>query len=372
MPYEVDFIGVKDSKHDADAIGIRWWSHEKSRYIVGVIDGGFKGHGEELCRIIETYYFADNNSDERCIDFIICTHSDNDHTEGIKVVLKNYNVKKIYINLPWRYTDELEQYKDDGRRTIDSINRHLKEKYKSVVDIENIAQEKDVKILPIFQGMLIENRLYVLSPSKDFYLNLLRESPKTIYESQEFFSGSIFESAVKLAKKALGYIYSIVEDYSVETLSEEEKTTAENEMSTVIYGCMEEENFLITGDAGVRALTIAMDHADENIPNWREKISWYQIPHHGSRHNITPSIMNRMIGDIGQENTGKIAFVCSADNAVKKHPLKVVTNAYIRRGIKVINASGYTVNHHKGIHSREGWSSVTEVPFSNIVEEISK
>lgn len=31
------------------------------------------------------------------------------------------------------------------------------------------------------------------------------------------------------------------------------------------------------------------------------EVNFYQIPHHGSRHNLSPSIMNKMVGNIVSE-----------------------------------------------------------------------
>lgn len=355
MPYEVDFIGVKNSSKDADAIGIRWWEEDLGRYIIGVIDGGFTSHGQELEEIIEKYYFAE--TDYKHIDFIICTHADQDHVIGIKHILSKFEVDKLYINLPWKYTKELEEFKEDGRKTIKTINESLQNKYKDIFEIEQIALERKVKLCPLFQGTRIANRLLVLSPSKQFYFDRLIESSKTPYSSKETIREGLIKSACQ-------YIYNIIETWTKDSLKEDEKTSPENEMSSVILSKMDEEWILFTGDAGVQGLTTAMDYADKVEPEWKNKVRIYQIPHHGSRHNVTPSILNRMIGEIVISNTGKKAYVCSGDNTTKPHPLKVVTNAYIRRGVQVYSATGCTIQHSNGTSSRDGWSKTSALEFS--------
>lgn len=83
------------------------------------------------------------------------------------------------MNRPWLYIDEIWDKVNDGRITKDSLVRRLKEQYKYICDLENVAVEKGIEIIEAFQGTTIEDKLEILSPSKDFYLHLLVESNKT-------------------------------------------------------------------------------------------------------------------------------------------------------------------------------------------------
>ena len=66
--------------------------------------------------------------------------------------------------------------------------------------------------------------------------------------------------------------------------------------SVVLYGSFEKGNVLLTGDAGVRGLTWAANMADYlGLP--LQKFSFVQIPHHGSRRNIGPTILTRLVGN---------------------------------------------------------------------------
>ena len=92
MPYEIDFIGISKNKatQDADAISLRWKNDDGS-YTVGVIDVGFGKHGKALVEHINQYYFDDEYNllpkKDKIIDFIIVTHTDNDHTIGLPQLL---------------------------------------------------------------------------------------------------------------------------------------------------------------------------------------------------------------------------------------------------------------------------------------------
>lgn len=107
MPYEIEFIGVGNkSKSNADAICFRW--KEDNDYHIGVYDGGFSEYGLAMVEHLNRYYFGDKKDrKEKIIDFVIVSHSDQDHTAGLEEILKNFNVKKLYMNRPWRYVDDV-------------------------------------------------------------------------------------------------------------------------------------------------------------------------------------------------------------------------------------------------------------------------
>ena len=142
MAYEIDFVGVKADKctKDADAICLRWKVGEKIDgtpiYKIGVVDGGFEAHGNEMVTHMNRYYFNDRecakSEAEKVIDFIVITHPDQDHTLGVKRILENFKINKIYMNRPWKYIDDLFDKVDDGRITKESLKKRLREKYKTI------------------------------------------------------------------------------------------------------------------------------------------------------------------------------------------------------------------------------------------------
>ena len=366
MAYEIDFISVKESesKQDADAIALRW--KDGDSYKIVIYDGGLQAHGEKLQDHLNSYYFQENQ--EKIIDAIIVSHSDQDHTSGLKIILENFSVKALYMNRPWIYAKELydndEIKVQDGRITENSLEDRLRKKYSYIDDLEKIAEEKDIPIYETFEGEVIEDVFTVLSPSKEFYLNLIVESDKTPIEKYSY-RGSLYEFSQKISK----YIKKKLEAWNVETLRENVSTSAENEMSVVIYGKLSEEGILLVGDAGLRALNYANDYAADNDISLKNEVNVMQIPHHGGRHNVSPSLLDKLIGKrVKQgETTGKRAYVCAADNS--DHPLQMVINAYVRRGVKVYTAKGNTINHHRNMPERSGWTTVDNLSFDPNVEE---
>ena len=153
MAYEVDFIGVGDDvKKDADAIVIRW-KDDNGDYKIAVYDGGLQAHGDKMVQHLNKYYFP--NSKEKTIDCVICSHSDLDHVSGLKCILEEFKVKKLYMNRPWLYIDDvLDSVK--GRFTKERLLEHLKNEYQYISDLEEIAEEKKIEICEAFQGVTIE------------------------------------------------------------------------------------------------------------------------------------------------------------------------------------------------------------------------
>jgi hypothetical protein len=85
-----------------------------------------------------------------------------------------------------------------------------------------------------------------------------------------------------------------------------------------------------------------------------------QIPHHGSKRNVGPTILNRLLGEPGTQ-TLRYEAVASAAKAAPKHPAKRVTNAFTRRSADVAVTNGNTLMI--GNINRIGWRPVDPVPF---------
>src|SRR5690606_18297131 len=83
------------------------------------------------------------------------------------------------------------------------------------------------------------------------------------------------------------------------------------------------------------------------------------VPHHGSKHNVGKTILDRIKAQYAQ--------ISCAKNA-PKHPSKKVVNALIRRGSAVYATQGYTIHHHHASADRD-WSAVSPLPFNDEVEK---
>jgi len=127
---------------------------------------------------------------------------------------------------------------------------------------------------------------------------------------------------------------------------------------------MNKRGILLTGDAGVKALGKAYSYK----PQITDNLKFIQVPHHGSRRNVSPSVLDNILGEKGQEENSKTAFI-SAGKESSTHPRQSVVNAFIRRGCKVIATKGSIKRLSNGTPEREGWSVAEPMPFQARFQE---
>ena len=66
----------------------------------------------------------------------------------------------------------------------ESLNSLLVTLFNDILNIEEKALDKNIEVLESFQGAQISSALTILSPTKDFYLDLIAESSKTPLEGE--------------------------------------------------------------------------------------------------------------------------------------------------------------------------------------------
>lgn len=351
MNYEIEFLPVGNGDSSGDAIVVRYG--EDSNYKIMVVDGGTKESGEKLVKHIQTHYKT------TYVDYVVNTHPDQDHASGLSVVMESLTVGELWIHQPWNYTSIIIDYFKDQRMTEQSLAERLKEKFSASYALEKIALEKNIPIKEPYQGTWIGD-FHIMSPNKDWYLHeLIPDFNKT--PTKKGLAESSFKDFLMEGLKA------VFESISIETLKEGGETSADNESSVILYAPFNEKGYMLTGDAGIRALNQVSNYAQSQNLDLASNLRFIQIPHHGSRRNVSPSILNEILGEKGQEEN-KTAFV-SAGKEAKKHPRQVVVNAFIRRGCKVISTEGSTIKHHFNMPEREGWGPVEPLKFKEEVED---
>ncbi|MGZ0042354.1 hypothetical protein [Paenibacillus ottowii] len=103
----------------------------------------------------------------------------------------------------------------------------------------------------------------------------------------------------------------------------------------MLYGDFDGTKVLLTGDAGKDALTRASYFAESQQIDLKQ-CSFVQVPHHGSRRNVSPSVLNKIIGEkVAEGSTANKSAYVSVAKQSEDHPKKVVVNAFIRRGATV-------------------------------------
>jgi beta-lactamase superfamily II metal-dependent hydrolase len=350
MNYEIDFLPVGNGERSGDAICIRW-QENNDKYKVMVVDGGIKESGEQIVEHIKQYY------NTNVVDYVVNTHPDQDHASGLNVVLKQLEVRELWIHRPWEYTQEIIDYFKDKRITEESLRKRLQNSFSYVYPLEELAIEKRIPIKEPYQGAKI-GIFEVLSPSKEWYLHELIPDFNKTPDKKESVLQEGFE---KVAEKVLNWIE---ETFDKETLNTDGTTSADNESSVILYANIDDRGILLTGDAGIRALNKAYEYK----PTISHNLKFIQIPHHGSRNNVNPDILDKLLGKKGQKTQNKTAFVSVSKNS-KTHPRQSVINAFIRRGCKVIATKDSTKRHYKGMPERGRWIKADPLEFKNHFKE---
>lgn len=353
MSFEVDILPVGDLSKSGDAIAFRYgvFGIGRGGFRVVVIDGGFEASGEALCDHIHYWYGTDY------IDLVIASHPDADHVSGLSVVLEEMRVGLLWMHRPWIRDAGLSThvFKRSG-----SLPEPLRKSLDQAYELEKIAVRKKIPIDEPFAGLVtIDGRLLVLGPTADFYNALIPSfAPST--------ARRLFEKAALVARGAKG---RVTESIDSEALVEPppDAPGARNNSSVILRADFDEEVVLFTADAGLAALQPALDYA---AAMQLQPASIVQLPHHGSKRNVGPAMLDRLIGLVGGPPHAEV-FVSVARNGAPKHPSQRLVNAVVRRRGQLCRTRGSTLCYKSiDVPTRPGWTTAPVAGFvSDYVEE---
>jgi beta-lactamase superfamily II metal-dependent hydrolase len=354
MGYEIDFLAVGKESKSGDAIALRYGDlavgGDQQRVIV--IDGGFTDDGQTLVQHIRTYFGTNT------VDVVVSTHPDQDHVSGLRVVLEEMDVGQLWMHLPWAHSYNLAE----GRKSSDpwtGYNEKLQKSLAGASEIEELARRKGITIREPFAGLSIDDGGFrILGPTAGFYEQVLGEI------KQESLTERLLASLREMAKAAVTYAR---ETLHLEMLGDDGTTSPQNDSSAICLLSWDGNLSLFTGDAGIRALedATALLESDGYKPGG---LRFMQVPHHGSRRNVSPAILDRLLGPKGQQNTRGHAFVSAAPKGEPKHPSKKVANAFRRRGYTVYATQGQAKWHYWSAPARLNYDSAEPLPFYDQVE----
>lgn len=355
---EIDFFPVGDGSRSGDAITLRLQGPYDHRPHVVVVDAGYTDDGEEIVRHVRDVYETD------LVDLAIGTHSDSDHITGLRPVLEGLRVRELAIHRPWLYTSEMSRATAEVRLSK-ALGANLEGKFErslaAVSEVTTLAEGLGVRIVDPFAGFTrFTGAITVLGPSEEYYCSLLpafRSAPA----SWSAGGGGIATVLRKVLEGATETIFDAFESATIETLTNGGSTAAENAASVITLVRYGPERILLTGDASIEALEHAADYGA--LDSSTAPLSLFQAPHHGSKHNLGPDILDRLLGPKG--SGGGCALV-SAAAASQKHPSRRVTNALTRRtdGAWVTRDRLLTLSRN----SSRSFSSADPEPFHRWVE----
>lgn len=323
-----------------------WLKDQDNNHYVIVIDGGNKADGAKVIQLLNTYVLP--NTGKVAPDLVICTHHDKDHVGGLIDLVNHYgkNINEVWINNPADH--------------IGSLNyRHLEESFRnksqqkqyqvileSLTDLDDFISLVDRKGISRSSALAGQNKfngiIKVLGPSDAFYKSLLpgmQNLENFVNEEAGWAYRSIFNTPI---------INEALESSSPCPIVDEENTTSATNNSSVILEINRNgERYLFTGDAGVQAFE------DVETRVSLANIQWLDVPHHGSRRNLSSRLINTM--------SPKTCFI-SASGSVK-HPRRALVNCLKRHGAKVYGThkSGNLRHHQGNFPLRTNYSTAQEI-----------
>lgn len=344
------------------------------------------------------------------------------HASGLSVVLESFPVKQLWMHRPWNYPGIKSLFRD-GRFTTMGLSGRIREAVDAAHTLQKIADRKGIPVVEPFQGLQF-GPLMVLSPTPRMYLELVphfENTPQARYpsplnairadqsgiglmasaltrgllssppprpaglglaanllvarDSGAGLSGlmmpprqGIMGGAISLADLSRRSTRSNQESWTKETLAGDLITSEQNESSVVLYGRFNGISVLLTGDAGRQALSTAAGFALQRGIDLTA-CTYYQVPHHGSRHNVSPTVLDFILGPRTSIPVSPRRYaVASVAAGAKDYPRKSVSNAFLRRGVSVCKTAGSLVSISTGFPSR-GYVSAAQMPFFDVVED---
>jgi beta-lactamase superfamily II metal-dependent hydrolase len=354
--FELDFLAV-ETKKSGDAI--TFYCCVNGEEWVHVIDGGYTETGQKILDHVSKYYGKEH------IDVVTVSHSDGDHVLGLKTVLSNGSVGALVMNRPWLYAAELIE-RFPTYNSVDALARALRRAYNYIADLEDIAVSRNIPIYDAFQGREI-GCFRVMAPTKDRYLSLIAESDRTPTSEAATLGESIFSTMSKAAKALANLVSSAWNEEYFPTSA----TNRENEMSLIQYAEIDGVKILLTGDAGREALQEFVDAAPFygiQLPG----IDRFQVPHHGSRRNVSTELLDAILGPRiprHQATGGRFSAFISSALEDPHHPKKAVERAIHHRDGRVIATEGVDKYTRHNRQMRAGWDVVEARPYPEQQEE---
>lgn len=342
--HEVDFLPVESesatSSKCGDAIAVRFTYEQEHRNAVIVIDGGYSDVGSDLKDHIGKYYDTD------VIDLVISTHPDADHINGLKTLIEQTTVRKLMIHRPRLHVPNVSQFSN-----IDVVD-----------DLLKLANQRDIPIIEPFEGVQeFGGQLTILGPAEAYYTELVKQH---LEEERTGKAAARRQShgtkALSLARRTLDRVLSWM---PVETLTDEGETGPRNNSSAITLLQVDGQRLLLTGDAGMPALERAANYYECILGAFSSyPLSFFQAPHHGSKRNVGPTVLNRMLGPRGTPYQQLTGFISSA-KACEDHPSPKVSNALKRRGCQVAPTEGKKIWHHHNAPGRSDYSPVPQLDW---------
>jgi beta-lactamase superfamily II metal-dependent hydrolase len=369
MNCEIEFLPVGDGCKPGDAIVVRYG--DANAYEIMVIDGGNLDSGKAVVSHVKS-----NFGYHAVVSHALVTHSDGDHASGMREVLAGLPVRNLWLHKPWEFAAASRPYFSNKNWTVEGLAQTIRKEYDIISELVDTAEKNNIPVLPPFGGTCI-GPFRVIAPYQNLYPYFIPQFDRTpdadqaAIEAAGYWIGKPPGLIASLLEKAAAKVQKWIEEsWENERLKDGGITTASNESSVVLYGDFGPgRRVLLTGDAGIWGLTMAKCFAHKNGLALQD-FMLVQVPHHGSRRNVGPTILNEILGPIKPKGTPAHAQAyVSAPKDDDTHPRKMVLNAFTRRGYGVAATQGRKIVFWGGFPPRPGYGPLDNLPFSPQVED---
>ena len=362
MNFEIEFHPVGEGEKAGDAISVRYGT--EGNYKVMIVDGGTDDSGERIVEHVKSVYGPDT-----IISDVVNTHPDSDHACGLREVVRKLPVERLWVHGLWHHAAAITELFGDARWTADGLAKTIRSEYPVISELFELAAENNVPIYEPFSGSKI-GPFTVLTPNKATYQHLIPQFRKTpdpdveLLKQRGIWLGAKKGIVAAILEKAFEKATSWIPDsWDYEALKEGGVTAAENESSVVLFGDFGSDRVLLTGDAGVNALSWACQNA-KALGLDVSAAELIQVPHHGSRRNVSPSVLDQLVGPkLAKGVAGTKRAIVSAPKDDAKHPRKMVLNAFLRRGAPVSSTQGSLCRYSSGMPTRAGMTQAKVFGF---------
>ncbi len=249
MPLEIDMLSVGDG----DAIVV--CTSEGDREHVVLFDCGGKEDASIVVDHLAAYTRRGN-----IVDLLINTHPHNDHILGLRDIVERLCVKEILIHEPDSYRAAIESnktfYHAEGRY---EANQSIKVLGDAILFIDSKTIPRSQPFADATQPvkLLDGGELTILGPTESFY----EQQVQSMKSSDRF-------------RETAG---------DCEIIDAEDDNSPFNKSSVICLITHGSFKYLLTADAGPSALENAKEFAKGEL----KAVHWMQIPHHGSKYNIS-------------------------------------------------------------------------------------
>jgi beta-lactamase superfamily II metal-dependent hydrolase len=351
--YTIDFVGVGEESKSGDCIIIQFGDFTDATSLQTiVVDGGFKSSFEKVSEHLKNVLQITK------IDLVVSTHPDRDHVGGLIPLLEEFDVSELWMHLPWAHNDGLAAKFIDGRITDASIAERLRKSLQTAYDLQVLAEQSGCRIKEPFSGLSFGGCFTVVGPSQEYYEELIPQ-----FDGMPAQRTAMAYMADRMAEgiRALKKMFAT---WGVDQVDDDDTTSARNNSSVISVLEIEDRKIILTADAGITALDAALDYIDQRTGPLSYNL--VQIPHHGSRRNIGPSVLTRLLGGPVAEGTTTSVTTCisAAPKGSPKHPHQAVVNAVIHRGGTVNVTRGCTLCFSYNAVQRSGWGAISSEQYA--------